>query len=69
MTGAAYVGWDGTYSFNADGRRIPIESVSSLHFPTAPLTGVMRFNATGAGTFELPRYDVKIGIDDLFAGD
>ena len=26
MTGAAYVGWDGTYSFNVTGRRIPVET-------------------------------------------
>ena len=25
VTGAAFVGWDATYSFNADGRRIPVE--------------------------------------------
>ena len=25
VTGAAFVGWDSTYSFNADGRRIPVE--------------------------------------------
>ena len=24
VTGAAFVGWDGTYSFNADGRRVPV---------------------------------------------
>ena len=25
VTGAAFVGWDSTYSFNVDGRRIPVE--------------------------------------------
>jgi autotransporter translocation and assembly factor TamB len=69
MTGAAYVGWDGTYSFNADGRRIPVESLQTASFPTAPLSGLLQFTATGAGNFDEPRYDVKVRIDDLFAGD
>jgi translocation and assembly module TamB len=69
VTGAAWVGWDGTYSFNADGRRIPMESLASVSFPRAPLTGLLQFSATGTGTFDEPRYDVKVGIDDLFAGD
>jgi hypothetical protein len=68
-TGAAWVGWDGTYSFNVDGRRIPIESLRTASFPTAPLSGLLQFNATGAGNFDEPRYDVKVRVDDLFAGD
>ena len=69
VTGAAFVGWDGNYSFDADGTRIAIESLASVAFPRAPLSGVLQFNATGAGTFDEPRYDVKLRIDDLFAGD
>ena len=69
VTGAAWVGWDGTYSFNADGTKIPVESLASVAFPKAPLSGRLQFNATGVGTFEEPRYDVKLGVDDLFAGD
>ena len=69
MTGAAWVGWDGNYSFNADGRKIPVESVKLLEFPKAPLSGILEFSASGTGTFEQPRYDVKMRIDDLFAAD
>jgi len=69
VKGAAWVGWDGTYSFDADGDRIPVESLVTTAFPTAPLSGRLQFNATGAGTFEEPRYDVKLRVDDLFAGD
>ncbi len=69
VTGAAWVGWDGDYSFDADGSRIPVESLTSVSFPKAPLSGRLQFTATGAGTFEEPRYDVKLGVDDLFAGD
>jgi translocation-and-assembly-module (TAM) inner membrane subunit TamB-like protein len=69
VTGAAWVGWDGNYSFDATGARIPVESLASVSFPRAPLSGIMQFNATGVGTFESPRYDVKLSIADLFAGD
>ena len=68
-TGAAWVGWDGSYSFNVDGRRVPIESLRTASFPRAPLSGLLHFNATGAGNFDEPRYDVKVRVDDLFAGD
>jgi translocation and assembly module TamB len=69
VTGAAFVGWDGDYSFNADGARIPVESLKTATLPQAPLSGVLQFNASGAGTFDDPRYDVKLRVDDLFAGD
>lgn len=69
VTGAAWVAWEGNYSFNADGRRIPVESLQTMTFPTAPLSGLLQFNATGAGTFDVPRYDVRFRIDDLFAAD
>ena len=68
-TGAAWVGWDGNYSFNVDGRRIPVESLRTASFPKAPLSGLLQFNATGAGNFDEPRYDVKVHVDDLFAGE
>ena len=69
VTGAAWVAWDGNYSFDADGSRIPIESLVTLSFPRAPLSGLLQFKATGTGTFDAPRYDVRLRIDDLFAGD
>ena len=69
VTGAAWVGWDGNYSFNADGARIPVESLTTVAFPRAPLSGLLQFTATGTGTFAIPRYDVRLRVDDLFAGD
>ena len=69
ITGAAWVAWDGNYSFNADGRRIPVESLAAAAFRQAPLSGLLQFNASGTGTFDEPRYDVKARVDDLFAGD
>jgi hypothetical protein len=69
MTGAAWIGWDGTYSFDANGTRIPVESLDVLRFPKAPLSGILDFNASGAGAFTSPRYDVKATIADLFVAD
>ncbi|HTI36687.1 MAG TPA: translocation/assembly module TamB domain-containing protein [Vicinamibacterales bacterium] len=69
LTGAAFVGWDGTYSFDATGQRIAVESLATLSFPRAPLSGVLQLSATGAGTFDSPRYDVRLQVADLFAGD
>jgi hypothetical protein len=69
VTGAAFVGWDSTYSFNADGRRIPVERIAGFSHPRAPLSGLLNFTAGGSGTFETPRYDVKFGIQDLFVGE
>src|SRR5262245_60316974 len=68
ITGAAFVGWDGTYSFNADGRRIPAESIAALAFPRVQPSGVVEFTAAGSSTFENPRYDVRFRINDLAVG-
>jgi hypothetical protein len=69
VSGAAYVDWQGHYSFNADGRRVPVEKIDALTYPNMPLYGVLSFNASGSGTFEAPRYDVKGRVDDLFIVD
>jgi len=64
VTGAAYVGWDSTYAFNADGRRLPLEQVQFVQYPVAPLTGVAEFTATGSGTFDVPRNDIRFRLVD-----
>jgi translocation and assembly module TamB len=69
MTGAAYVGWEGTYSFNFSGRRVPVESVFAMTFPQAPLTGQLDFTAAGSGLFESPQYNVRMSVSDLFVKD
>jgi hypothetical protein len=69
-TGAAYVGWSGTYSFNADARGMAVETLAMAAMERGPgFTGLADFAATGSGTFDQPRYDVKFGIRDLFYGD
>lgn len=70
VTGAAYVGWNGAYSFNADGRGMAVETLALAAVERGPgFTGLLDFSATGSGTFDLPRYDVKFGVRDLFYGD
>ena len=69
ITGAAFIGWDSTYSFNADGRRIPVDLVEAIRFRQVPISGLAQFTATGNGTFEVPRNDFKIRVDDLAVGD
>ena len=69
MTGAAWIDWDGSYSFDATGTKIPVESLDLLTFPKAPLSGILGFTASGAGTFDNPRYDVKATVADLFVAD
>ena len=68
-TGAAFVGWSGTYSFNFNGRRIPVETLGASQASTVPLSGFLDFAAAGSGTFEEPRYDVRGSISDFFVGD
>jgi len=68
VTGAAFVGWDSTYSFNADGRRVPIEKIAAFSYPRAPLSGVAEFTAGGSGTFDLPRYDVRYRLNNVAVG-
>jgi hypothetical protein len=70
VNGAAYVGWNGTYSFDVDGRGIAIETLSLTTYPGYPtLYGALDFTASGSGTFTEPRYDVKASVSDLFFGD
>ena len=69
ITGAAYVGWDGTYSFNADGRRIAVETVAAVAYPQASLSGQLQFTASGVGAFDSPRYEVRGHVADLFISD
>ena len=68
-TGAAFVGWNGVYSFNFTGRRIPVETLGAARASAVPLSGFLDFTAAGSGTFEEPRYDVRGSISDFFVGD
>jgi hypothetical protein len=69
ITGAAFVKWEGSYSFNADGTRIPVESLDALASSRAPLTGLLTFTASGSGVFDNPTYEVRARVADLYVAD
>jgi len=68
ITGAAYVGWDGTYSFEARGDRIPLEQVASVTYGSVAWAGQLHFKADGASTFKSPRYKVEMSGEDVSLG-
>jgi hypothetical protein len=68
VTGAAYVGWDSTYSFDVSGRRVPMDQIAFVQYPGAQVTGTAEFTAAGSGTFDIPRNDIRFRIADLSAG-
>jgi len=69
VTGAAYIGWDSTYSLNADGKRVPLDQIAFARTANTTVSGVGDFTATGSGTFDSPRNDVRFRIADLAVGD
>ena len=70
VQGAAYVGWAGSYSFDVDGRNIATDTLTLTTYPGYPtLYGALDFTATGGGSFDEPRYDVKWSVSDLFFGE
>jgi translocation and assembly module TamB len=69
MTGAAYVSWDSTYSFNADARGIPMDEIAAFDYPSIKPSGRVDFTAGGSGTFDAPRYDVNFNIHDMSVVD
>ena len=70
VTGAAFVNWGGTYSFDVAGRGLAVDTLTLTAYPDLPsIFGSLEFTATGAGTFEEPRYDVKWSASDLFFGE
>ncbi len=70
VTGAAFVNWSGTYSFDVAGRGLAVDTLTLTAYPDLPsLFGTLEFTATGAGTFLEPRYDVKWSASDLFFGE
>ena len=69
VTGAAFIEWDASYSFNWDARNLPLNAIDVLPTPPEPLSGTIEFNAAGVGRFDDPRYEVRGTIRDLFIGD
>ena len=68
-TGNAYIGWDGTYSFNFDARGIAAESITLSKTIGQPISALLNFTAAGSGSFDAPRYEVKGELNDVFVAD
>jgi len=69
ITGAAFIGFDSTYSFALTGRGIAIDNLPAAAFRKIAVTGVADFTATGSGTFDVPRNDFKVRVADLHVGE
>jgi hypothetical protein len=70
ISGAAYVSWDGNYSFTAKGLGIPMESLRMVQYPGATLYGTLSFDADGNGAFADPRYQIgNFVVADMFVND
>ena len=50
-----YIRWNGTYSVNADGRGLALETARVAEGAGVPVTGALDFGISGAGAFETPR--------------
>ena len=68
-TGNAYIGWDGSYSFNFDARGIAAESITLGKTIGQPISALLNFTAAGSGSFDAPRYEVKGELNDVFVAD
>lgn len=69
MRGQALINWDNTYSFDATGDHVAVESLQDFKVPSAPLSGQLDFRVRGAGSFDLPTYTFQGHVADLFAAD
>ena len=68
--GAAFIGWDGSYSFNLDARDVGVETVALIPELPESLSGTLGFTASGVGQFDNPRYEIRrLTVVDLFIGD
>src|SRR5690606_40541073 len=43
--------------------------VTGVQTCALPISGVLAFSANGNATFDVPRYDVKVDVQDLFFGE
>jgi hypothetical protein len=72
VRGDVQIGWNGTYNFdvdNLDGEVLPIESLDNFKIPQTPLSGGLRFEATGSGEFANPAYEFRGWASDFFVAD
>ena len=68
-TGAAFIEWDGSYSFNLDARDVDIASLAFVPDLPQPPSGAIAGVASGVGFLDNPRYAIRATISDLHIGD
>jgi hypothetical protein len=67
--GAAFIDWDGTYSFDFGASGLTLERLAVTQGSTLPLSGLLDFTADGSGDFDAPRYEVRATMRDVFIAD
>ena len=68
-TGAAFIEWDASYSFNLDARGVEVASLAFLPELPRPPSGTIAGTASGVGFLDNPRYEVRATVSDLHVGD
>ena len=68
-TGAAFIEWDASYSFNLDARNVGVDTINFLPMLPQPPSGTLEGSASGVGVFDDPRYSVRATVYDMFIGD
>ena len=66
VTGSAQLQWAGTYAFEATGTGIPAEHITLLEYPYMQPSGPVQFTAAGSGTFDVPSYDARFTLPNLW---
>ena len=68
-TGAAFIEWDSSYSFNLDARDVDVASLAFVPELPRPPSGTIDGAASGVGFLDNPRYAVRATISDLHIGE
>jgi hypothetical protein len=48
---------------------MPVDQIAFVQYPNAPLSGLAEFTASGSGTFDVPRNDVRFRAADVLIGE
>ena len=68
-TGAAFIEWDASYSFNLDARGVDVASLAFLPELPRPPSGTIAGTASGVGSLDNPSYAIRATVSDLRIGD
>ena len=68
-TGAAFIEWDASYSFNLDARGVDVASLAFVPELPRPPSGTIEGAASGVGFLDNPTYEIRATVSDLRIGD